>query len=190
MSINYRQDDRSREVFADNLKQSHIKEAIWSLVLQADHEDRGRPCEVEWNGVDCTGEVIEGSIGHHDADWKFTFESGEVRLIEIKTIPEWCTEFCTFKVTSLQACVADGAWICVPRFASYCMYSPEACRRLLRFEARIYKGFSPNDPAVRFYASTTAELMEAGLVECHGWQATARAIIERNHATLFEEKRK
>lgn len=190
MSIKHRQDDRSREVFAENIKQSHIKEAIWSLVLQADYEDRGKPCDVECNGADCTGEVIEGSIGHHDADWKFTFEDGEVRLIEIKTIPEWLKEFCTFKVTSLQACASEGAWICVPRLESFCMYSPEACRRLLRFKARIYKGFSPNDPAVRFYTSTTAELMEAGLVECHGWQATARAIIEKHHTTLIQEKRR
>lgn len=186
MSYKFRKDNRSDEQFAEDIRRAHLIEHVWAMALQADFGDRGQPCEIECNGVDCDGTVIDGVIGHHAADWKFVFDGGDL-LIEVKTIPEWCKDFCTFKLSSLKACAKEGAYIIVPRRESYCLYSPEACERLIKFPARIYRGFSPNDLAVRFYSSTTAELIGDGLVDCKSWQASARRLVDRNSKLLFSQ---
>lgn len=177
-SLNKRMDNRDKETFAHNIKDYTKREGIWAGAL-----------EIQWgvsytdNGVDNTGELIEGPLAHHNTD--FIFNKQE---IEIKTIPEWCPFF-TFKVFSLENCKKKGALIVVPKSTHYFTFLPHSIERMLiEIPKTIYRGFSPNDLALRVYEKVAKRYIDNGWIKKEDWGAEALKYINKHKSVLFKEK--
>jgi hypothetical protein len=189
-SLNRRKDQRSEEVFGHNIKDYTEREHVWSIALRTDFNERGLTCEVHDHGVDGTGELITDKLANYNADKKYAFEGGKEMLIEVKTAPEWLTKFFTFKVFCLKECVAEDAWVCVPRMASYYLFEKPALQKMLKFKHAIYRGFSPNDLAVRIPMEKINKMVDDKIAHHHSWMPKAKKHVEKNRVTLTREKKK
>ena len=189
-SYRHRRDLRSDEVFEDNMKQTTRQERFWAMqVLMAEFRARGKVVEVFDYGVDNTGEIIESKLENTNADYLFIIDGKEYR-IEIKTIKEWCQCY-TFKFELMKKYVEQKAVMLVPRRYVYYTISVAAIQEMLsNFRPRIWRGFSPNDRAIRIGQSDMDDYVSRGLVKKRAWSPEAREIIEKNYEMLFEEKRK
>ena len=190
-SLDHRRDERTVEVFANNIEDYTEREHYWSLALRIDFEERGTICEVEDYGVDGSGRLIRETLPNHNADKKFVLANGREWLIEIKTAPESLTKFFTFKVHCLQQYIKQGAWVSVPRLNEYYLFSPTALQHFLdNFEHRIYHGFSPNDIAVRVQMDFTDRMVD----EQHGirrpWEPRAQMYVNKNAKLLTRERKR
>ena len=156
-SFEYRKDFRTKEIFEENLIDFTEREYYWGIILRLDFTERGHPCSLIEHGVDNTGKLIEGRLPNYNVDKIFSFLNGKKKPVEIKSIPENINNFMTFKVSSLEVCCEEDAWLIVPRSKAYYLYNSKTCRYLLEnYPHKIYwnyetqKGFSPK-PAVRIF---------------------------------------
>jgi hypothetical protein len=147
-------------------------------------------CEVRDHGVDGSGEIIRDKLANYNADKKYKLASGKDMLIEIKTAPEWLNSFFTFKVFCLRECVSDSAWVCVPRVAGYYLFKPSAIEKMLGYRHAIYKGFSPNDIAVRIPMSDILQMVEDKDALYREWRPKAVRYVQQNLEILTRDKKK
>src|SRR3954463_13760880 len=113
-SLDHRRDVRSEDVFAQNIEDYTEREQRWAEALRIDLVERGLRCRTGDTGVDNSGGLIRGKIGHCNPDKIFRFPHGW-KLVEIKTIPEYLYQFMTFKVRSFASCIKNEAVVLVPK---------------------------------------------------------------------------
>ncbi len=188
-SLEYRMDNRSKEVFEDNISDFTGREQDWARIIYvAELMARGKTVEVLDNGVDNTGQLIEGRLNNYNADNVIVID-GTVYIVEVKTIPEWSTTY-TFKVFLLHQYIKQGAVVLVPRRNEYYMMSVSAMQDMLEScPHRRYKGFG-DKYCVRFGQWEMDQYVAKGLVKKRAWTEEARKLIEQHLHILFKEKRK
>ena len=189
-SLEYRMDERSKDVFADNINDFTGREQDWmKIIYVAELMARGRAARVLDNGIDNTGQLIEGGLENYNADNTLIID-GRVYVMEVKTIPEWSTTY-TFKIFLLGEYIKQGAVVLVPRRKEYYILSVSAMQDMLEsFPSRIYPKFCPNKKAIRFGQQEMDDYCARGLVRKRTWTEEARKLVEENFHTLFKEKRK
>jgi hypothetical protein len=182
VSYSHRKDDRTDEEFANDLKQYHELEEKWANTFLEQLRAEGHKVELERCGVDPSGEVLKNLPLGCNIDRRYNFEDGKSYLLEIKTAPDECEtkwDFFTFKASSLKHCLKYDAFILVPMSSRYYLFSPKALNIILNSgNIRVYKGFSPNDKAVRLGISKVneryntvcvMELVDSGLINMNSW---------------------
>lgn len=188
-SLDFRKDNRSKEVFGQNIEDYTERERCWSIALRHDFVNRGMLCDIKETGVDNTGALIEGNLKNYNADKTFVFKDGHKLLIEIKTAPEYLKNFFTFKVFSLKECLKQQARIVVPRIACYYLFGLDSIEHMLTLPAKIYEKFSPNDPAIRIYMDTHMDsMLKNQSVLKREWTVKAKKYIEENKDLLTRDK--
>lgn len=189
--LKYRMDKRTKEEFQQDIAQFTEMEFYWGMVLRFELSRRGHPCSIEEHGVDNTGMLIEGRLPNHNADKLYNFLDGsESMKVEIKTIPEWCNRFHTFKVSAIKGCWYQGARILVPKSKNYWIYGKGA------FEWMMDKCDSRDDikdfgykPCYRISMSLIRKMVSDGLVVEREWTSTARKFISNmSHILLADRK--
>jgi hypothetical protein len=191
MSLKTRMDDRDIEEFASDLALDTAKQRIWAGALQIYFQEKTKSvCDKIEYGVDNDGNVIDGSLPNDNVDNIFVFGNNK-RKVEIKTIPEWCNDFMTFKASSLRSCVRQKAYIIVPKRFVFYTFSTKMCEYMHRnYTHQIYKGFSPNDPAVRIFKRDIEKFMAQKGIVVKEWTQDCRDIIEADWSLLSQEKRR
>lgn len=178
-SLNKRKDYRTKKQFAQDIAEYTEKEGLWSIALQKDLIERGHEVSIHEHGVDNSGNLIEGKLDNYNADKRFIVD-GEDFLVEVKTVPEWCTKFFTFKTFVLEQCLKQKANILVPKLKEYFIFYPSAIEIMLTYPSQIYYGFSPNDPAVRINMSDILALVNIRRL----WLTDAKKFIKKHKAKL------
>jgi len=186
-SLTHRMDNRSKEIFSENIKDFTGREQDWIRIYAADLSSRGESVEICNYGVDNTGGLIAGNLCNNNAD-NLIIINGKTYKVDIKTIPEWSTTF-TFKTFLLQDYINQGACILVPRMNLYYVMSPTSMRDMLKsFEHMIYRSFSPNDKAIRFGQAEMDQYVFKGHVRTRSWTPEACALIKQHRNSLFKKK--
>ena len=189
MSYATRKDIRTDEEFADDIALDTAKQRCWAVILQKYFSERtGKVCEKIEYGVDNDGNVVHGNLKNNNVDNIFVFGDDQ-RKVEIKTIPEWCNDFMTFKASSLRSCVQQEAYIIVPKRLVFYTYSTKMCDHLYKkYHHQIYRGFSPNDPAIRIYEKDIKIFMKKSGILVKEWTQECRELVEENWGLLSKEK--
>ncbi len=189
-SVNYRKDIRSTEVFQSNIKDFTEREQIFGEAIRMDFEHRlGAPVRIAENGVDNTGEFIPGNLDNHNADKVLYFTNRDPMLLEIKTIPEYCT-FMTFKSFCIKNALRDKVFILVPRLSDYYMLGSRALEWIIgNVQEQIHFKFSANDPAYRIYENDIAKLIKDGCITYNQWSQPSREFVDQNKHILTRKKR-
>jgi hypothetical protein len=190
-NLKYRMDERTREDFEEDLLQFHEMEFYWGMVLRFELTRRGHPCSIEEHGVDNTGRLIEGRLPNHNADKMYRFLDGsESMKVEIKTIPEWCNRFHTFKESAIRGCWEQGARILVPKSRVYWMYGRGAFEWIMdRCQTREDIEHFGYKPCYRISMSLIRKMVSDGLIIEREWTAPARNFIDQmSHILLAERK--
>lgn len=112
MGLEDRMDDRTRAEFAKDISQFTNVERHLGNALRMDFNERGMKCLQHEYGVDNSGKIIEGNLDNFNPDKIFVFEDGSSQKIEIKSLPDYCWGYFTFKV---RAPSRDASTI-MPRF--------------------------------------------------------------------------
>lgn len=187
--LKYRMDKRTREEFETDISQFTEMEFYWGIVLRFELTRRGHPCSIEEHGVDNTGRLIEGRLPNHNADKMYRFLDGSDSLkVEIKTIPEWCNNFHTFKASAIKGCWEQGARILVPKSDLYWIYGKGAFEWIMdRCETRDdIKAFGYK-PCYRLSMSLIRKMVADGLIIEREWTPPSRKFIsEMSHILLAE----
>lgn len=193
MSLDFRRDIRTVEVFAKNISDYTNRERIWAQALRLDFCERGWNCSVEENGVDNTGKLINKKVTC-DADKLFVFkERPETlrfteELIEIKCWAENLS-FMTFKVNNFKSYIEQGANVVVPRTKDYHFFYPAALIWMLdNLDQAIYRGFSANDLAVRISMNQVENLLKKGYGFSNQWLPQSSNFINENKNILTKDK--
>lgn len=190
MSLNSRRDERSVDVFADNIRDFNERENIWAEAFALQKREHGANVSYKAHGVDMSGKLIKGKLSNHNEDFIFTIDGVDWK-IEVKTIPEWNNEYMTFKTHALHNCVTNKSLILVPKLTEYWVFGPKAIAVILeKCPARIWSGFSPNDLANRVWRDTIDELIDANLVWWDKWIGQAREFVQSHKNRLTQAKRK
>jgi len=195
-SLDFRRDGRTEKVCAHDIEDYTEREHYWSIALRIDFNAHGMDCDVADYGVDGSGTLIRGKLPNYNADKKFTFADGKEMLIEVKTAPEGLEDFFTFKVFCLKKCVEQNALVCVPQMRGYHLFEVPALKLLLDkklFVHKIYRGFSPNDPAVRIWTEEDGrmdmqEMLAQKLVWFKRWSPEATQ-FNQNHKEILTRER-
>lgn len=194
-SLDIRRDNRSIEVFSDNIKDFTQREYYWGIALRIDLCERGAVCEVEEHGVDNDGNLILNRLPNYNVDKIFKFKDGRQINIEIKTIPEYVRNFFTFKVSSLKSCLEQNAHVLVPKKDNYYLILNKGINEILNnYPHKIYwnfktnKGFSPNNLAVRIFSEDIEKFIKEKNIAKREWKIKAKRFIQKNNETLFKEK--
>jgi hypothetical protein len=190
LSLEHRKDIRSEETFGLNIRDYTEREHYWSIALHLDFLYRGLICKLSDNGVDGSGKIIRSKLENYNADKKYTLPSGKNILIEIKTAPEWLDSFFTFKVFCLKECINENSLICVPRIKHYYIFKTKSLEKMLQYNHSIYRGFSPNDKAVRIPMYDIKEMVKNKMVIYREWGPKSYRYIEKNMDILTREKNK
>jgi len=188
-NLKYRMDDRTREDFEEDIAQFTEKEFYWGIALRFEFSQRGHPCSIEEHGVDNTGRLIEGRLPNHNADKIYRFMDGSDSMkVEIKTIPEWCNRYHTFKVSAIKGCWDQGARILVPKSTNYWIYGKGAFEWMMdRCDSRSDIKLFGYKPCYRISTSLIRKMISDGLVVEREWTRPARKFIsEMSHILLAE----
>jgi len=190
MSLNYRMDDRTIKEFAEDIRQFTHVEKLLGDALRIDFVERGLGCVQHEYGVDNSGEVIQGNLENFNPDKIFVFGDGTSQKIEIKSLPEYCWKYFTFKVSALKGCIHHDAKILVARRDDYFLVLPEAHRWMLdNLEAKTtYRGWG-GKLCVRIMMGGVFGLVRQGLIKHEEWMPEAKSHIEENAEVIFEERR-
>ena len=128
-SLTHRMDNRSKEIFSENIKDFTGREQDWIRIYAADLCSRGESVEICNYGVDNTGGLIAGNLCNNNAD-NLIIINGKTYKVDIKTIPEWSTTF-TFKAEMDQYVfkghVRTRSW------------TPEACALIKQHRNSLFK---------------------------------------------------
>jgi len=189
--LSYRMDDRTKEEFEEDISQFTEMEFYWGIVLRFELTRRGHPCSIEEHGVDNTGRLIEGRLPNHNADKLYHFLDGSKSLhVEIKTIPEWCNKYHTFKVSAIKGCWSQGARILVPKSRTYWMYGKGAFEWMMdRCESRSDIKEFGYKPCYRLSMSLVRKMVADGLIIEREWTAPARNFVDKMRHILLAERK-
>lgn len=179
MSLHHRKDNRTTAQFKKDIAAHTKKEKVAAEAIRLDMQLRvGVPVEYSDFGVDNSGELITGKV-HANPDYLFKVGADDAKPIEIKVHSErW--DFLTFKTSNLLNYRKHNGSIAVARETYYYMFNPQAIDYILgTVEAKIYHGFSPNDPAHRVHQDTIDELIGFGFLEKHLWKDTAKEYLDK-----------
>lgn len=190
MSLIYRMDERTEAEFAEDIRQFTEVEMHLSNALRMDFNERGLKCRQHEYGVDNSGGLIRGRLENFNPDKIFVFEDGTADKIEIKSLPEYCWKYFTFKVSALKGCIFHDAKILVARREEYFLLLPGAHEWMLEnLEARTdYKGWG-GKKCVRIMMGAVHSLIRSGLIIQRDWTPQARLHVEQNAEIIFEERR-
>ena len=190
MSLNYRMDNRTKEEFMEDIMQFTEVERFLGNALRSDFDERGMGCVQHEYGVDNSGSLIRGDLANFNPDKIFEFKDGSYQKIEIKSLPEYCTNFFTFKVSALKGCIHHNAKILVARRKDYFMIFPQAQKWMLdNLKARTdYKGWG-GKLCVRIFMEEVSELTDRGLILKNGWRPEAYKYVEEHAEIIFAERR-
>ena len=185
-----RMDNRTEGDFQEDLSQFTKKEFYWGIALRYHLGEIGLPCMIEEHGVDNTGKLIPGRLPNHNADKIYHFLNGETMKVEIKTIPEWCNKFMTFKVCALKGCWNQGARILVPSKSRFHMLGKEAFEYLLeKLPTRTDVKSFGNKPIVRAFTPMIEDMVGKGMIMKKEWSPRASQYINSISHILLEERR-
>lgn len=185
-----RMDDRTTEDFQEDLSQYTEKEFYWGIALRYHLCEIGLPCAIEEHGVDNTGKLIPGRLPNHNADKIYHFLNGDTMKVEIKTIPEWCNEYMTFKVCALKGCWSQGARILVPKSSRFHMFGKDAFEYLLeKLPVRTNIKSFGYKPVVRAPTPMIEDMMEKGMIVQKEWSPKAKRYINSISHILLAERR-
>ena len=188
-SLTKRRDNRSVEVFGDNIKDYTEREHIYAEAFKLDLIDKLNRDDIvyENRGVDNTGNPILGKLSVNPHDYSFFIGSKELK-VEICTAPLGLYKFLTFKVHKLERVVAKVENLLITKPDCYFHFKLEAVKWMLdNLEHKIYLKFSPNDIAVRIYTSDRLSLGK--LVSEQKWSSKAQEFIDVNNVVLLRTKR-
>jgi hypothetical protein len=185
-----RMDNRTEEDFREDLEQFTKKEFYWGIALRYHLCETGSPCMIEEHGVDNTGRLIPGRLPNHNADKKYHFHDGREMTVEVKTIPEWCDRYMTFKVSALKGCWNQGAYILVPKKKCLHFFGKASFLHLLQnLPARTDIRSFGNKPVVRAETYMINQMIERGMVMKKDWSPKAKEYIDSMSHILLEERR-
>ena len=188
MSLLTRMDNRTPEQFAEQLREGHQTEDLLGEAFRLQLELINKvPVAIENVGVDNTGTVIDGNLPFNDVDKNFIWGDHSLR-VEIKTAPTYLNDFFTFKVSSLRTCIQKNSVILLFPKATphlyYLIWPSKATSLLVDFQPRIYKGFSPNDPAIRIKYFQYSEYLDGP----KRWGSNALQYIYNNKELLLKDR--
>lgn len=165
-------------------------ERLLGDALRIDFNERGMHCVQQDYGVDNSGSVIQGNLDNFNPDKIFHFDKLKSQKIEIKSLPEYCRKFFTFKVSSLKGCILHKANILVARRKDYFLLLPEAHKWMLdNLEARTdYKGWG-GKLCVRIMMDKVHDLIDDGMALQKEWTPSAADYVSQNGHLIFEERR-
>ncbi len=184
-------DHRSEEDFKEDVSQFTEKEFYWGMSLRIHLIENGLDCRIEEHGVDNTGKLIRGRLPNANADKMFHFTSGKPPVkVEVKTIPEWCTQCFTFKTCALKGCYAQRAYILVPRSGVHYILGRTAFRHLIenlpvRTDIKTF-GYKP---CVRASSEMIEEMVGEGMIKKQRWSPAASKYIKKMGEILFAERK-
>lgn len=189
MGLEDRMDDRTRAEFAKDISQFTNVERHLGNALRMDFNERGMKCLQHEYGVDNSGKIIEGNLDNFNPDKIFVFEDGSSQKIEIKSLPDYCWGYFTFKVSALKGCLHHNAKILVARREDYFLLLPESFEWMLKnLEVRTdYKGWG-GKRCVRIQMGGVFNLVRKGLIEQAEWKPDAQAYVDDNAGIIFEER--
>lgn len=184
-------DNRTIDEFIEDIGQFTLKEFYWGVAFRYDLCSRGLPCKILEHGVDNTGKLIRGRLPNHNADKMYVFENGMKPMrVEIKTIPEYCNDYFTFKVSAIKGCHNQRAKILVPKRDHYYLLGNKAFFWLLEnCEVRTdYKGWGGKE-CVRINTWQMRCLVRDGTVTQKSWAMRPFEFIERMQDILLEDRK-
>ena len=197
-SLDHRRDYRSVERFAQDIATWTKRENIWAEVLKAEFEEHGYEVEIKDHGIDGDGKLIEHTGKKiKNLDKKF-YLNGVPYFVEIKTCDMGKDyvelPFITLKTsTMINTISVEGRIVIVDR-NWWMILRTDCLKKLLKgYDHKIYRGFSPNDLAIRVPAK---ELKEKWLttkktedkIEARRWSKRSRLLIKKFEKKLFREK--
>lgn len=187
-SLRHRMDVRTKDIFVDNISDFHQRERLYAIAYRIELEERGKVVVLFNYGVDNSGKLIEGKLKNHNPDYLYKID-GKYAKFDIKTIPYRSGKY-TFKTKLLESYVEHNAYMLVPKWDEYYVFSPAACQWLLdNVTSDYYADFSSNDPAKRILQQRVDQLVAEGLVICRQWMPKSFAFIEKHKSILFDIKR-
>jgi hypothetical protein len=183
-------DDRTKSEFAEDIRQFTAVEMHLGNALRMDFNERGLKCSQHEYGVDNSGELILGKLENFNPDKIFNFEDGTEQKIEIKSLPEFCWDYFTFKESALKGCIHHEAKILVARKEDYFLILPEAHKWMLEnLEVKTnYKGWG-GKRCVRIKMGAVYSLVRSGSIIQRDWMPGALLYVEENGDIIFEERR-
>ena len=198
MSLEQRRDNRTQKQFAEDILNHTKKERVWIDIFQQQLQLEGIDIQIHDSGTDNSGQVIVGNLANNLPDFDVELIGtpntvandrfiGMPRFyIEIKTAPEFCdNSFFTFKASSLKSCITNKALILLPRKTAYYLIYPAGMSHILKKKrAYIYKGFSPNDPAVRIYSREYGEYLTFPYAVKLPFDVSIQKIIQSTHENV------
>lgn len=188
-SLTKRRDNRSVEVFSENIKDYTERERVYAEAFRLTLCEM-LSCEVDCydTGVDNTGKLIKSKLPNNNCDYTYQFESRKLK-VEICTAPLGCKNFLTFKVNKLERILANGEVLLVTKPDVFIFFKLEAVQWMLdNLEHKIHPKFSPNDKAVRLYNNERINLPKASLYE-KKWSSQAYEFVSKNKSILLRSKR-
>lgn len=191
MSLESRRDHRTTEEMAEDIDQYTEKEFYFGIAYRYDLCQRGFPCEIEEHGVDNTGKLIPGRLPNHNVDKMYHFLNGmKSMLIEIKTIPKYCNDKMTFKVSALRQCLKQGGHILVPKATRYYLFGRRSFERMLeRCDVVTNIRSFGYKPCVVPSMSMVNQMVYQEMVIKKDWSPKALDYVRRMDHILFAERR-
>jgi hypothetical protein len=205
-SLEYRMDDRTPDEFKRYIELGHAKERIYIRAFNVDLLARGfQTCGYRDNGVDNSGRVIKGPLGNCNADYKIWGITSTDDPWEIKVNTEW-PKYMTYKLSNLEAYIAQNARILSPNTAGYYILSVPAMQTIMqectcRFDHSGFKkkwayragiGTGPKSLMAAERAGLTEKeiglvdrLMDRGLIMHRKWTPEAIKIIDEHRPLLL-----
>lgn len=188
MSLDFRRDNRSVEVFADNIRDFNERENIWAEAYRLHLTGHGHNTNCKAHGVDMSGKLIKGKLRNHNEDFIFNVDGIDIK-VEIKTIPEHNSDYMTFKTHALYKCIENDSRILVPKLNEHWVFGPKACKAIIEnCPAQIYERFSPNNLANRMYSDFIDQLIDNGICKHNTWHNDASDFILKHRGTLTRGK--
>jgi hypothetical protein len=188
--LEMRMDVRTEEDFETDIRQYTRKEFYWGIALRYYLQDIGLPCSIEEHGVDNTGRLITGRLPNHNADKIYHFKDGKEMKVEVKTIPEWCDKYMTFKVSALKGCWNQGAYILVPKTSCFHLFGKDSFVHLLgNLEVRTDIGTFGYKPVVRAETYIINKMIDLGMVVRKEWTPRSKKYINSMRELLVEDRR-
>lgn len=198
-SLNHRRDDRSEEQFASDISLGTMKENIWGRFLVPHHikASKNIRIKVEDGTQGRSGELITDNIGEdHDFIYLYVVKKDKIiKNVEIKTADTNIKRFFTVKKGCLRSCLNRKADVIFVNKRWMVNLPHQNIKTILdQYHADIYRGFSPNDPAIRFFHDkndknpnepTIPELFQRQIMSKQQWSKDTQDLIYKYNDILY-----
>lgn len=189
-------DDRSEEEWEEYMPEADQREEIWANIICNEMCFQSHK-KITYENYGCghDGKIIRNAEDvNSKPDKKFIIDGKEV-LIEIKAYDRSNgnqREMMTIKTHSLKECVKYNAFIIVPSVTAWVMFPPASLEYILGYgKSQIYRGFSPNDLAIRMYSMDVSVMLEAKAISIRNWEDwESKNKIKKNWKKLFIKEKK